>query len=153
MRIHIRMITIALCLLLATACANRQPIRADRPDDLRAAQRTFQIAVASADAAQEVLQAFVKDGLLSPELAAVMVDVANHVEQVAKNAGSATGKLEALSAEDRQNIAKSVAIILEAVDASENQLHLIPNPKVRRVIQASLLGLKIAIAAAQPLAT
>lgn len=136
-----------LGLVLLAGCSKTVPVGSVN-EDLRAAQRTFQITVASADAAQEVLQAFVKDGLLSPEQATYMLGIADHVEQVARNAGAAVGKLEALSAEDREDIAKNVAIILEAVDASENQLHLIPNAKVRLVIQASILALKIAIASA-----
>lgn len=102
-----RLIVLAVCLLFS-ACAVRQPLDPLRSDDLRSAQRTFQITVASADAAQAILQGFVKDGLLSPEQGKAMLAIADHVETVARNAQAAMGKLEALTPEARQDIAAEI---------------------------------------------
>lgn len=129
---------IALVMLFTlTACSDTE---------LEKLNRAFGVASVAAQAAQDGLGLAVADGLLTAAQAQPILETAGYISQVAASTREALGKITALSPEDRQNVIKSIAIILDAVDQSENMLYLIPNVEVRRKIQASLLALRIAVA-------
>lgn len=135
-RLHKKAIGVFLIFIALTGCDSTELERWDR---------AFRITISSTEAVESALAVAVEDGALTPDEVNAILRVSGEVRTVALEARVALSGIKEISPEDRLYLVKVIGVILEAVDFSENSLHLIPNVKVRKAIQVSLITLKVAL--------